>query len=62
MLINAKMMEEVMAQDTGADQTADNMLDALKGELAMKEQNKINEAALIQQKEMEFAEQMKKLW
>ena len=34
-LINGKMMEELMAQNTTTDQTADNMLDVLKGELAM---------------------------
>lgn len=34
-LINGKMMEEMMSQNTTTDQTADNMLDVLKGELAM---------------------------
>ena len=30
-LINGKMMEEMMSQNTTTDQTADNMLDVLKG-------------------------------
>ena len=34
-LINGKMMDEMMSQNTTTDQTADNMLDVLKGELAM---------------------------
>ena len=50
MMINGKMMEEMMSQNTTTDQTADNMLDVLKGELAMETANQVNEAALIQQK------------
>lgn len=34
-LINGKMMEEMMSQNTNTDTTADNMLEVLKGELAM---------------------------
>jgi len=34
-LINGRMMEELMSQDSNTDQTADNMLQVLKGELAM---------------------------
>lgn len=30
-LINGKMMEELMSQNTNTDQTADNMLEVLKG-------------------------------
>lgn len=30
-LINGKMMEELMSQNTNTDTTADNMLDVLKG-------------------------------
>lgn len=60
-LINGKMMEELMSQNTNTDTTADNMLDVLKGELAMETANQVNEAALIQQKEMEFQENLKKL-
>ena len=41
-LINGKMMEEMMAQNTTTDQTADNMLDVLKGELAMETANQVN--------------------
>lgn len=37
-----------MSQNTTTDQTADNMLDVLKGELAMETANQVNEAALIQ--------------
>ena len=62
MLINGKMMEEVMSQNNQSDTTADNMLDTLKGELAMETSNQVNEAAMIQQKEMEFQENLKKLW
>lgn len=51
-----------MSQNTNTDTTADNMLDVLKGELAMETANQVNEAALIQQKEMEFQENLKKLW
>lgn len=40
--------------DTGVDTTADNMLDVLKGEIAMEAQNKINQAAMIQQNQMQF--------
>lgn len=61
-LINGKMMEELMNQNSNTDSTADNMLDVLKGELAMETANQVNEAALIQQKEMEFQENLKKLW
>lgn len=50
-----------MSQNTNTDQTADNMLDVLKGELAMETANQVNEAALIQQKEIEFQENLKKL-
>lgn len=39
-----------MSQNTTTDQTADNMLDVLKGELAMETANQVNEAASIQQK------------
>ena len=60
-LINGKMMEEMMSQNTTTDQTADNMLDVLKGELAMETANQVNEAALIQQKEMQFQDDLKKL-
>lgn len=36
MMINGKMMEEMMKQnDSGVDVTAENMLDVLKGEIAM---------------------------
>ena len=51
-LINGKMMEEMMSQNTTTDQTADNMLDVLKGQLAMQTANQVNQAALIQQKQM----------
>ena len=30
-MINGKMMEEMMSQNTNADTTAENMLDVLKG-------------------------------
>lgn len=62
MMINTKMMEELMSQDQNADSTADQMLNALKGELAMETENQVNEAALIQQNEIEFQENLKKLW
>ena len=55
------MMEEMMSQNTNADTTADNMLEVLKGELAMETNNQVNEAALIQQKEVEFQDNLKKL-
>jgi hypothetical protein len=62
MLINGKMMEELMNNQTGiVDSTADDMLAVLKGELAMETSNQVNEAALIKQKEMEFQEDLKKL-
>lgn len=61
MLINTKMMEELMSQNTTTDTTADNMLDALKGQLAMETANQVNQAAMIQQKQMEFQENLKKL-
>ena len=35
MMINTKMMEELMTQDQTTDNTADQMLAVLKGELAM---------------------------
>jgi hypothetical protein len=60
-LINGKMMEELMSQNTNTDQTADNMLDVLKGELAMETANQVNEAAIIKQKELEFQDNLKKL-
>lgn len=60
-LINGKMMEELMAQNTNTDTTAENMMEVLKGQLAMDAANQVNEAALIQQKEMEFQENLKKL-
>ena len=51
MLINGKMMEELMNSSNGVvDSTADDMLGALKGELAMETANQVNEAALIKQK------------
>lgn len=34
-LINGRMMEDIMTQSNNADPTAENMLEALKGELAM---------------------------
>ena len=49
-LINGKMMEEMMSQNTNTDTQADNMLEVLKGELAMETANQVNEAAMIQQK------------
>lgn len=62
MLINGKMMEELMNSSQGvADSTAEDMLAVLKGELAMETANQVNEAALIKQKEMEFQEDLKKL-
>lgn len=60
-LINGKMMEELMAQNTNTDTTAENMMEVLKGQLAMDAASQVNEAALIQQKEMEFQENLKKL-
>ena len=54
MTINTKMMEELMTQDQTTDVTADQMLNVLKGELAMETENQVNEAALIQQREMQF--------
>ena len=41
-LINGKMMEQLMSQNTNTDTTADNMLDVLKGELAMETANQVN--------------------
>ncbi len=61
MTINTKMMEELMTQDQTTDVTADQMLNVLKGELAMETENQVNEAALIQQKEMQFQDELKKL-
>lgn len=49
-MINTKMMEELMTQDQTTDTTADQMLNVLKGELAMETENQVNEAALIQQR------------
>ena len=50
MLINGKMMEELMNSSNGvADNTAEDMLQVLKGELAMDTANQVNEAALIKQ-------------
>lgn len=50
-----------MAQNTNTDTTAENMMEVLKGQLAMDAASQVNEAALIQQKEMEFQENLKKL-
>lgn len=62
MLINGKMMEELMNSNNGVvDSTADDMLNVLKGELAMDTANQVNEAALIKQQEMQFQEDLKKL-
>ena len=61
MMINTKMMEELMTQDQTTDATADQMLNVLKGELAMETENQVNEAALIQQNEMKFQDELKKL-
>ncbi len=61
MTINTKMMEELMTQDQTTDVTADQMLNVLKGELAMETENQVNEAALIQQREMQFQDELKKL-
>ena len=44
-----------------ADNTAEDMLQVLKGELAMDTANQVNEAALIKQQEMAFQEDLKKL-
>ena len=41
-LINGKMMEEMMSQNTNTDTQADNMLEVLKGELAMETANQVN--------------------
>ena len=60
-LINGKMMQEMMAHNTNRDQTAENMLDVVKGELAMETANQVNQAGLIQQKEMQFEDNLKKL-
>ena len=50
MMINGKMMEEMMNSSNGmADSTAEDMLQVLKGELAMETANQVNEAALIKQ-------------
>ena len=62
MLINGKMMEELMNSNNGmVDNTAEDMLNVLKGELAMDTANQVNEAALIKQQEMTFQEDLKKL-
>ena len=43
MLINGKMMEELMNSQNGmTDNTADDMLQVLKGELAMETANQVN--------------------
>lgn len=43
MLINGKMMEELMSNQNGiVDSTADDMLNVLKGELAMETSNQVN--------------------
>ena len=43
MLINGKMMEELMQNQGGVvDSTADDMLQVLKGELAMETSNQVN--------------------
>lgn len=43
MLINGKMMEELMNSNNGmVDSTADDMLNVLKGELAMDTANQVN--------------------
>jgi len=43
MLINGKMMEELMNSQNGmADSTAEDMLNVLKGELAMDTANQVN--------------------
>ena len=62
MLINGKMMGELMNSSNGvADSTAEDMLGVLKGELAMETANQVNEAATIKQQEMQFQEDLKKL-
>lgn len=43
------------------DNTAEDMLNVLKGELAMDTANQVNEAALIKQQEIQFNEDLKKL-
>jgi hypothetical protein len=43
MLINGKMMEELMSNQNGVvDSTAEDMLGVLKGELAMETANQVN--------------------
>ena len=62
MLINGKMMEEMMNSSNGvADNTAEDMLGVLKGELAMETANQVSEAATIKQQEMQFQDDLKKL-
>ena len=62
MLINGKMMEQLMNSQNGmTDNTAEDMLHVLKGQLAMETANQVNEAALIKQKEMEFQNNLKDL-
>lgn len=62
LLINTKMIEEMMGQNGPvADTQADDMLQVLKGQLALEENNQINEAALIHQREIEYANNLKKL-
>ena len=61
-LINGKMMEEMMSQNMQTtDSTAENMLNVLKGELAMETENQVNEAALIKERERQQQEDLKKL-
>ena len=62
MLINGKMMEEMMNSSNGvADNTAEDMLGVLKGELAMDTANQVSEAATIKQQEIAFQDDLKKL-
>ena len=62
MLINGKMMEEMMNSSNGVtDNTAEDMLGVLKGELAMDTANQVNEAATIKQQEIAFQDDLKKL-
>lgn len=56
------MMEEMMSQNMQTtDSTAENMLNVLKGELAMETENQVNEAALIKERERQQQEDLKKL-
>ena len=50
-LINGKMMEQMMEQNMGTENaTAENMLKGLKEELAMDAKNQVNEAAIMREK------------